>query len=239
MLTYTYFQWKQLSCHLFGVNLHIFTVKTAQLPPLLVSTFCLLVSSAANLCKRFGPRSGLTKRRAWSGSNLFDTQMVALKEFFENERFWKNQQTTKACKITTQGGKRVYLHLLIVFTCVKSPLKRACAAIWWVRGLRFCMTRSLLPYFVHASSEGSGGTARMLKLAWAIAARQCDKYQNFLCWPTCESAWIPYFVYAEREGSGGTARMLRLVWSIAARRWRYFVLTLASWKPTSVRARHF
>ena len=39
----------QLSCNLFGVNLHIFTVKTAQLPPLLVSTFCLLVSSADNV----------------------------------------------------------------------------------------------------------------------------------------------------------------------------------------------
>ena len=54
---------KTAQLHLFGVNLHTFTVKTAQLPPHLVSTFCLLVSSADNLCKRFGPRSGLTKRR--------------------------------------------------------------------------------------------------------------------------------------------------------------------------------
>ena len=47
------------------------------------STLCLLVSSAHNLCKQIGPRSGPTKRRAFSGSNLFDTQMVFLKEFFE------------------------------------------------------------------------------------------------------------------------------------------------------------
>ena len=32
----------QISCNLFGVNLHIFTVKTAQLPPLLVSIFASL-----------------------------------------------------------------------------------------------------------------------------------------------------------------------------------------------------
>ena len=42
----------------------------------------------------FGPRSGQTKGWAWSGSNLFDTQMVFLKEFFEKVDFEKNQQTT-------------------------------------------------------------------------------------------------------------------------------------------------
>ena len=34
---------------------------------------CLLVSSADNLCKQFGSRSGPTKRRSWSGSKQFDT----------------------------------------------------------------------------------------------------------------------------------------------------------------------
>ena len=54
-------------------------------------------------------------------------------------------------------------------------------------------------------------------------------------------AWIPYFVYAKSESSGGTSttRMLWLVWAIDARRWRSFRLTLASWKPASVRSRHF
>ena len=55
----------------------------------------LLVSSADNFCKQIGPSSGPTKSRAWSGSNLFDTQMVFLKEFFEKVDFEKNQQTTK------------------------------------------------------------------------------------------------------------------------------------------------
>ena len=58
------------------------------------STLCLLVSSVDNLCKQFGPRSGLTTCRAWSGFKLFDTLMVFLKEFFENVDFEKNQQTT-------------------------------------------------------------------------------------------------------------------------------------------------
>ena len=101
-----------LSFHLFGVNLHIFTVQTAKLPPLLVSIFCLLVSSADNLCKQIGPRSGLTKRRAWSESNLFDTQMVFLKDFLEKERFWKTADDKKACKTTTKGAKS-NLHLFL------------------------------------------------------------------------------------------------------------------------------
>ena len=36
----------------------------------------LLVSSADNLYKQFGPRLGPTKGRAWSGFKLFDTLMV-------------------------------------------------------------------------------------------------------------------------------------------------------------------
>ena len=43
---------------------------------------CLLVPSADNFGKQFGPRSGPKKCRAWSGSNLFDTQMVLLPLIF-------------------------------------------------------------------------------------------------------------------------------------------------------------
>ena len=55
----------------------------------------ILVSSADNFCKQFGPRSDLTKRRACSGFKLFDTPVVFLKFFFENVDFEKNQQTTR------------------------------------------------------------------------------------------------------------------------------------------------
>ena len=52
------------------------------------------VPSADNFCKQFGPSSVPTKRRAWSGSKLFDI----LKEFFQKVDFEKYQQTTKGMK---------------------------------------------------------------------------------------------------------------------------------------------
>ena len=58
-------------------------------------TLCLPLSSADNLGKQFGPRSGPTIHRACSGSKLFDIPMVFLKEFFPKNHFEKNQQTTK------------------------------------------------------------------------------------------------------------------------------------------------
>ena len=64
-----------------------------------------LVLSADNLCKQFVPRSGPTERRAWSGSKLFDTLMLFLKEFFEKVIFEKNLQTT----INSQHAKRFIL----------------------------------------------------------------------------------------------------------------------------------
>ena len=101
----------QLSCNLIGVNLHIFTVKAAQLPPLLVSTFCLLVSSADNVCTQFGIRSSLTKRRAWSGSNLVDTEMVFLEEYLKIGRFWKKSADDKKHAKLSPRGQRVNLRL--------------------------------------------------------------------------------------------------------------------------------
>ena len=64
-----------------------------------------------NLCKQFGSRSGPTKCRAWSGSKLFDTLIIFLKDFFEKiylkkaknknnkkHRHWKGMQNYPACK---------------------------------------------------------------------------------------------------------------------------------------------
>ena len=45
------------------------------------------------------------------------------------------------------------------------------------RDLAFCLTVPLDSLLVWASSEGSGETARMRRLAWTFAARICDKYQ--------------------------------------------------------------
>ena len=60
-----------------------------------ILTLCLLVLSADNLCKKFGPRSGSTKCWAWSWSKLYDTPKAFLKDFFEKVDFERYQQTTK------------------------------------------------------------------------------------------------------------------------------------------------
>ena len=47
----------------------------------------------------------------------------------------------------------------------------------WARDLAFCLKVPLESLLVLASSEGSGETARMRRLAWTFAARIGDKYQ--------------------------------------------------------------
>ena len=53
-----------------------------------------ILSSADNLCKQFGPRSGPTECWSQSGSKLFNTTILFLKEFFEKVNFENIQQTT-------------------------------------------------------------------------------------------------------------------------------------------------
>ena len=50
------------------------------------------------------------------------------------------------------------------------------------RGLIFSWTLRLLPYFMYANSQGSGGTAWMRRLTLAFAGRLCDKYHNRVSW---------------------------------------------------------
>ena len=59
-------------------------------------THYLLVSSADNICKQIEvPRSGWTFCQAGVGSNLFDTQMLFLKEFIEKNIFLKKNPLDK------------------------------------------------------------------------------------------------------------------------------------------------
>ena len=90
-----------------------------------------------------------------------------------------------------------------------------------------------------ANSEGSGETARMRRLAWAFAARLCDKYYNLMSrLMTKPTKWSvrpaktqislgirpvessqcaqlvaknPSFLHADSEDSGQTGRMPRLI----------------------------
>ena len=54
------------------------------------------------------------------------------------------------------------------------------------KDLIFCLRVPLDSLLVWASSEGSGETARMRRLAWTFAARTCDKYQIRLTRSTCQ-----------------------------------------------------
>ena len=54
--------------------------------------YAFLASGDFCLCKQFGPRSGPTERRSRSGSKLFDTLIVFLKEFSKKVYFEKKQK---------------------------------------------------------------------------------------------------------------------------------------------------
>ena len=73
--------------------------------PIIKLTLYLLKSQNVNIWRKFGHRSGPTRRRIWSSSKLFETLMVFLKEFFEKVGFEKNQHTTKTCKIIQHANK--------------------------------------------------------------------------------------------------------------------------------------
>ena len=77
------------------------------LPKYLLTLF-LLVLSADNLCKQFGPRSGLTKRQTSSGFKLFDTLMVFLKEFSEKVDSEKKSADDKKAGKYFPGGKEFW-----------------------------------------------------------------------------------------------------------------------------------
>ena len=67
------------------------------------------------------------------------------------------------------------------------------------RDLAFCLKVPLDSLLVWASSEGSGETARMRRLAWTFAARIGDKYQIRLTRPI----WCCYFcgIMSDHENS--------------------------------------
>ena len=84
----------------------------------------LLVSSADNLCKQFGPRSGPSKFRPWSGFKLFQRSDCVAERIFWKCLFWKYQQTTKGhakfpqhAKTTVNGLYQLESLTLMHFQC--------------------------------------------------------------------------------------------------------------------------
>ena len=74
-------------------------------------TFITLVSSADKLCEQIGPRWCPKEYRAWSGSNLFDTQMVFLKIFFEKVDLKKSADEKKIMK-NCPGCKELTIYFI-------------------------------------------------------------------------------------------------------------------------------
>ena len=76
-------------------------------------TSITLVLSADKLWEQIGPRWCPKEYQARSGSNLFDTQMVFLKDFFE-KLIWKNQQTRRWIMKNCPGCKELTIYFIIV-----------------------------------------------------------------------------------------------------------------------------
>ena len=65
-----------------------------------LSMLAWLLSSADNICKQFGSRSGPTDCRSYSGSKLFDTLIVFLSIFWKCWFWKKSVGDNKTLKIT-------------------------------------------------------------------------------------------------------------------------------------------
>ena len=86
------------------------------------------------------------------------------------------------------------------------------------RDLAFCLKVPLDSLLVWASSNGSGETARMRRLAWTFAARIGDMYQIRLVWPILYKA--SYSKVCQSMHSG-----LVMLWchdvTILSRKWQH------------------
>ena len=73
------------------------------------------------------------------------------------------------------------------------------------RDLAFCLKVPLDSLLVWASSEGSGETARMRRLAWTFAARIGDKYQIRLTRSICHRFVISSRISPEQSSAVNVA----------------------------------
>ena len=90
-------------------------------------TPCLPMSSADNLCKQLGPRSGPTICRAWSGSKLIDTQRIFWKSLFLKKFILKNisrRQKKKHAKLPSMQWVEINTYSHLVWPVYWSTLHR-------------------------------------------------------------------------------------------------------------------
>ena len=72
----------------------------------------------------------------------------------------------------------LYMILVLIAYAQKPSLNAHADISSGARGLNFGLSLHLLTNFVYSSSEGSGESVHLQRLARAFVARQCDKYPN-------------------------------------------------------------
>ena len=135
------------------------------------------------------------------------------------ERMWSNccsyssYLSSNTCKIAIWAASSEFVSSSIpswqISTAHAQPFRGA-------RDLAFCLKVPLDSLLVWASSEGSGETARMRRLAWIFAARIGDKYQIRLA-----RSIYPCFVWFHARPlwlQGKVRRLQHTLWSEKDRR---------------------
>ena len=142
------------------------------------------MSSNDNLCKQFGPRSGPTKCRFWSGSKLVDTLIVFRKVNFE--KVSRRQQ--KAWEITQHAvlnDNNVLAHVVLVLVLSDSQVSEKPAQLHSLTKIitaRICKLRTFDPL---------DSCTCKFKDNLCI----CSKDQNAMVWPKwcAKCAWSVSF----------------------------------------------
>ena len=92
-------------------------------------SFTNYLSSADNIWKQFGPRSGPTKRRAWSGSKLFYTQMVFPNKSIDKVGFERKKADDKKYM---KNYRVLMIALLYSFCCDQfKTVVKSCIHLLW------------------------------------------------------------------------------------------------------------
>ena len=88
-------------------HLHLFLFYELRICTHCCFNSLLLVSPADNICEQFGPKSGLTKHLTRSGSKLFDTLIIVLKNISKQVIVNKKTADGKNMTITQHTKSRM------------------------------------------------------------------------------------------------------------------------------------
>ena len=128
----------------------------------------------------------------WTASSEFGTYRLCEQRMRSWNLSWRNARrhkfawrgslglchpTSYSWQLVCSGYVSPVKRICVFEHSVMTNFNCACPANQRARDLVFCLKVPLDSLLVGASSEGSGETARMRRLAWTFAARIGDKYQ--------------------------------------------------------------